>query len=218
MTCDYCGRQGHIQQDCRTKKRESQGRCRSSHAHLTRLDQATPTASNFNDLQLFALNLTQYSSNTDSSSCSAEWLLDTGATNHMTPSRHWLDDYTLLTKQVRVYLGDNHCLQAAGKGNMQVTLPSWRTCCYSQYLSHSGIKSQPNFSLCCYFYRSAIPDPIYSSFSAYNSPNPFYYLCYALSHHHIALALSAWSYQHLHNQIHVKTEPLYGLTSKSHQH
>ncbi|KAH7434388.1 hypothetical protein KP509_06G015500 [Ceratopteris richardii] len=54
----------------------------------------------------------------------AEWLLDTGATNHMTPSRHWLDNYTLLTKKIRVYLGDDHCLQAAGIGNMHVSLPS----------------------------------------------------------------------------------------------
>ncbi|KAH7434385.1 hypothetical protein KP509_06G015300 [Ceratopteris richardii] len=111
----------------------------------------------------------------------AEWLLDTGATNHMTPSRHWLDNYTLLTKKIRVYLGGDHCLQAAGIGNMHVSLPSGAsiiikdifhipclsrnlvsvssatsTCTYIEffhgyYVAHLTIASSPSVPLLLYF-------------------------------------------------------------------
>ncbi|MCO5601449.1 hypothetical protein L7F22_055572 [Adiantum nelumboides] len=59
-----------------------------------------------------------------STDTSAEWLLDTGATHHMTPTSSWLPDYKTLACHVQVYLGDNHCLHAIGLGNLHVTLPS----------------------------------------------------------------------------------------------
>ncbi|MCO5596989.1 hypothetical protein L7F22_051061 [Adiantum nelumboides] len=55
---------------------------------------------------------------------SAEWLLDTGATHHMTPTSSWLRDYKTLARHVQVYLGNNHCLHAIGLANLHVTLPS----------------------------------------------------------------------------------------------
>ncbi|KAH7415913.1 hypothetical protein KP509_14G065900 [Ceratopteris richardii] len=53
-----------------------------------------------------------------------EWLLDTGATNHMTPSRFWLEQYSYLNRPVRVYMGDDSFLQAVGIGQLTVTLPT----------------------------------------------------------------------------------------------
>ncbi|MCO5569491.1 hypothetical protein L7F22_023204 [Adiantum nelumboides] len=54
----------------------------------------------------------------------SEWLLDTGATHHMTPHRSWLHGYQPLTRHVPVYLRDNHSLSAVGHGHLHVTLPS----------------------------------------------------------------------------------------------
>ncbi|MCO5560071.1 hypothetical protein L7F22_013677 [Adiantum nelumboides] len=59
-----------------------------------------------------------------STDTSAEWLLDTGATHHMTPTSSWLRDYKTLARHVQVYLGNNHCLHAIRLGNLHVTLPS----------------------------------------------------------------------------------------------
>ncbi|KAI5067632.1 hypothetical protein GOP47_0018160, partial [Adiantum capillus-veneris] len=59
-----------------------------------------------------------------SSAATTEWLLDTGATHHMTPHSHWLCDYKQLARSVQVYLGDNHSLNAVGLGHLHVSLPS----------------------------------------------------------------------------------------------
>jgi hypothetical protein len=53
-----------------------------------------------------------------------EWLLDTGATHHMTPQKRCLRDYKELLSGMRVYLGNNHSLTAIGIRDLHMTLPS----------------------------------------------------------------------------------------------
>ena len=75
-------------------------------------------------------NLQLFTSSLNNSDCvpfnrdTTEWLLDTGATHHMTPQKRWLRDYKQLPSGMRVYLGNNHFLTAVGVGNLYVTLPS----------------------------------------------------------------------------------------------
>ena len=130
--CSYCGRHGHLERECRTKRREQnqpQQRQQQQHgrrprAHLQQLNVPEIGHYGMENLQLFVSSL-------NSSDCvpfhvkdTTEWLLDTGATHHMTPHKRWLRDYKQLPTGMRVYLGDNHFLTAIGVGNMCVTLPS----------------------------------------------------------------------------------------------
>eukprot|EP00250_Pteridium_aquilinum_P035230 c892_g1_i1 orf=2-1174(-) len=127
-TCRYCGRQGHVDKDCRTKKRDQQRNNGRPRAHTHQLNTSTLGEYGMETLQLFTASfLNSVESMLPSTDAADEWLLHTGATHHMTPHRHWLQDYKKLNEAVKVYLGDNHCLHARGIGNMPVTLPSGST-------------------------------------------------------------------------------------------
>ncbi len=128
--CSYCGRNGHLERECRTKRREQQAPPRQQQhgrrprAHLQQLNGAPELGQyGMENLQLFTMSL-------NSSKCvpfnrdTTEWLLDTGATHHMTPQKKWLRDYKRLPSGMRVYLGNNHFLTAVGVGKLYVTLPS----------------------------------------------------------------------------------------------
>ncbi|MCO5586427.1 hypothetical protein L7F22_040367 [Adiantum nelumboides] len=125
QSCGYCGRPGHVERECRTKRREQQRNNRPSRAHFQQVDEPAPIQYGMESLQLFSSHIHSDDALIPHSIvATSEWLLDTGATHHMTPDRHWLSKYTPLSQHVKVYLGDNHSLIAVGLGNMKVVLPS----------------------------------------------------------------------------------------------
>lgn len=124
QTCGYCGRHGHAERDCRTKRRDQQRNDRRPRANLQRVEEPALGQYGIDTLQLFTSYLHSANVLVTARDAATEWLLDTGATHHMTAHRHWLQDYKSFTQQVRVYLGDNRSLTAAGLGKMQVVLPS----------------------------------------------------------------------------------------------
>ncbi|MCO5558550.1 hypothetical protein L7F22_012135 [Adiantum nelumboides] len=138
--CSYCRRRGHGERECRTKKRDQQRRvgCRGANSHemnSSNLDQY-----GLESLQLFTSIIHAVNTLVPLKSPGAEWLLDTGATHHMTPHRHWLTGYKLFPNPVHVFLGDDPRLNAKGVGHMPVTLPSG-----TQVLIH-GILHIPGLS------------------------------------------------------------------------
>jgi hypothetical protein len=52
------------------------------------------------------------------------WYLDSGATRHMTPHRHWFTNYTPIAKPLSVSLADDSTQVAVGVGTIQFKLPS----------------------------------------------------------------------------------------------
>ncbi|MCO5552516.1 hypothetical protein L7F22_006028 [Adiantum nelumboides] len=122
--CIHYGRHGHLVHECRTKRREQQRTDRRPRSQPQHIEVPALSQYDMESLRLFTsmLNSTRYlATSTDTS---AEWLLDTGATHHMTSTSSWLRDYKTLARDVQVYLGNNHCLHAIGLGNLHVTLPS----------------------------------------------------------------------------------------------
>ncbi|MCO5560235.1 hypothetical protein L7F22_013846 [Adiantum nelumboides] len=122
--CIHCGRHGHLVHECRTKRREQQRTDRRPRSQLQHIEVPALSQYGMESLQLFTSMLNSTRDLATSTDTSAEWLLDTGATHHMTPTSSWLRDYKTLARHVQVYLGDNHCLHAIGLGNLHVTLPS----------------------------------------------------------------------------------------------
>ncbi|MCO5581375.1 hypothetical protein L7F22_035257 [Adiantum nelumboides] len=122
--CIHCGRHGHLVHECRTKRREQQRTDRRPRSQLQHIEVPALSQYGMESLQLFTSMLNSTRDRATSTDTSAEWLLDTGPTHHMTPTSSWLRDYKTLARHVQVYLGDNHCLHAIGLGNLHVTLPS----------------------------------------------------------------------------------------------
>ena len=50
------------------------------------------------------------------------WLMDSGASHHMTSNRHLFMTYTPLSQQVMIELGNNNIIYAEGKGSICMEL------------------------------------------------------------------------------------------------
>ncbi|MCO5609147.1 hypothetical protein L7F22_063369 [Adiantum nelumboides] len=122
--CIHCGCHGHLVHECRTKRREQQRTDCRPRSQLQHIEVPALSQYGMESLQLFTSMLNSTRDLATSTDTSAELLLDTGATHHMTPTSSWLRDYKTLARHVQVYLGNNHCLHAIGLGNLHVTLPS----------------------------------------------------------------------------------------------
>ena len=55
--------------------------------------------------------------------CSEEvWLMDSGATQHMTAHREWFSTYEKFEHPMPIKLGDNNVIYAQGKGKVSIHL------------------------------------------------------------------------------------------------
>lgn len=76
--------------------------------------------------------------------------LDTGATHHMTPHRHWLTGgYKTFPNPVPDYLGDDHRLNAKGVGNFA----KWYSSAHPWHLSYPWTEPQFALSHSCHLQR-----------------------------------------------------------------
>lgn len=91
LTCHYCNKRGHIQPDCRSRTKDRANGIFKSVKPPTLAHFADPTGT----VHLF--NVTTLTGVTTSLNFASTWFLDSGATWHMTPHKHWLVQYELLT-------------------------------------------------------------------------------------------------------------------------
>ena len=67
-------------------------------------------------------NITEAYANNVESYDDEPWLMDSGASHHMTSNKHLFNDYTPLQKQVTIELGNNNIIYAEGKGTICIKL------------------------------------------------------------------------------------------------
>ena len=94
-TCYYCGKKGHLQRDCFKKKREEG-------AHGQR-----PAPGRGNGVALTAAK---------SFTSTGDWLMDSGASCHMTPNQEQLEDYQSLDRPEPITFGNGEQGRALGRG------------------------------------------------------------------------------------------------------
>jgi transposase InsO family protein len=98
ITCHYCGRQGHMQAECRTKARDE-----ARSPRYNSYNRRTP----HQPVALTAINLAERPS----------WVLDSGASQHMTPDASLLVNYRpLQSNTMAITIADGRKLTPAGCG------------------------------------------------------------------------------------------------------
>jgi hypothetical protein len=118
LMCHYCNKKGHIQPDCRKKKRddadkkkkEEEGSADSSkkaaNAHV--LVPTTASIEEVNDNEQLAVGLYSVQS--------VRWMMDSGATHHMSPFKSDFADYSHCNGSV--CLGDKSTVDQVGTGSV----------------------------------------------------------------------------------------------------
>ena len=103
--CFACGQIGHIQRNCR-KSHENKHKSTVKH-------NAKPAKEMHMEGVLTA---------SSDSSITEEWLIDSGATSHMTHSRELLSQYHKFEVPEKVSLGDGRTVEALGTGDIQIDM------------------------------------------------------------------------------------------------
>src|SRR5450631_1333284 len=93
--CYNCGKLGHIARNCRMKRKVNANIVRTSDD--------------------FAFVVRDGVSKTSA----IRWIVDSGASQHMTPHKHFFDTYEPVTGR-KVFMGDNGMVEAVGKGSLLV--------------------------------------------------------------------------------------------------
>ena len=116
LTCHYCKKKGHIQLECNKKKKDdaekkkkeeasAEGGTKAANAHV--LIPSTASIEEVNDDELSVALYTAVRS---------RWMMDSGATHHMSPTRSDFADYTPCHGTVR--LGDKSTVDQVGVGSV----------------------------------------------------------------------------------------------------
>ncbi|CCO37765.1 Retrovirus-related Pol polyprotein from transposon TNT 1-94 Includes: RecName: Full=Protease [Rhizoctonia solani AG-1 IB] len=135
--CANCSKPGHTKQECwakgggaegtgprqkRQNSKQSKDNSNESQANTSKGDSAkvavTDKSGNSSvGPKIYALTVSDKSSHNENA-----WLLDSGASRHMTPNRHWFYTYQTLTPPIQIRVGDGNLIPAIGVGRVHVTL------------------------------------------------------------------------------------------------
>ena len=107
--CFYCGKEGHFKSDCRKMKAEMGG----GGSGGSQANKASSSASSGG----FAFMATHKAATREPKSI--KWIIDSGASQHMTYSKDQLEDYEEMEMQ-SVHLADKTVLEAIGKGTATI--------------------------------------------------------------------------------------------------
>lgn len=127
IICHYCGIPGHKAPDCRKKKRDLGAPSR---------DRPRSLSNNF--VQDAPLHL--FSAITSGTSINSPlWYLDSGASQHMTPCKSFLQDYQELPTSRTIILGDDYSHSAEGFGSALIQIKSGQTLLIKDILYVPGL-------------------------------------------------------------------------------
>ena len=113
LTCHYCGYKGHIQPDCRKKKRDNAKKSYSTESQPTPKSNSVHSAK-----ETVFLGIEEHSSHLAGTTTSTidEWLVDSGATAHMTYDKSILHDVKPSSSQISI--GDASSIEASCVGDV----------------------------------------------------------------------------------------------------
>jgi hypothetical protein len=110
--CFYCGKLGHIKRDCFKFQEEQKSKGNN---------QGTGSGPSTEERASAAHDFLFMASPSSSSHLTLYWYVDSAATQHMTCQREWLHNFEPIPPR-QVILGDDHILEATGKGQVKLLL------------------------------------------------------------------------------------------------
>ena len=114
--CHYCKKPGHFARDCYKKKADT----KRAQEKYEKPDKGRASGN-------FASNTAEKDTEPDvalevnEGSCKDNWLIDSGASQHMTPDKRGLTKFERFSKPVEIKLADNSVLYSYGKGDVYIT-------------------------------------------------------------------------------------------------
>ena len=120
--CAHCKKLGHKKEECRKLKAELEARAKSETTNTNKGGDLNAKVARTQDgdtvLRTFVANAIEAGED----SLSARWLVDSGASAHMSSERHKFCSYRKLASPKRVWLGDERYILAVGEGSMYLDL------------------------------------------------------------------------------------------------
>jgi len=137
LTCHYCQKKGHIKPDCRKKKQDekkkeegsSASRSKSANSHVL-----VETLASIMEVADNEISASLYATRSD------RWMLDSGATHHITPHRSDFSNYT--PAKGTVCLGDKSAQDQVGVGSVIIKSPQGITITLSNVLHVPGVQTR----------------------------------------------------------------------------
>lgn len=120
MKCFNCGKPGHFRRDC-TKKVEQDHHSKTAHKAKT-VKKKHLNSDSESDVDPDSSGAFAASVGTMKNSQMDKWLVDSGASSHMTREKEILSDYRQFEKPEKVGLGDGRTVDAVGVGNVHVEM------------------------------------------------------------------------------------------------
>lgn len=109
-SCTYCKRIGHIWSDCRKLKADNERKRRFAQNRQIQSAQTKPQANKNSG----AFNVTSHPFSGDKFA----WLVDSGASEHVTKYREFLKDYIKFEEPHKIIIGDGQIVEAYGQGTL----------------------------------------------------------------------------------------------------
>jgi hypothetical protein len=137
LTCHYYNKKGHIQPDCRKKKKDEspnkkeEGKSGTKAANTHILVPTTAFIEEVNDDLTAALY---------AADARPHWMMDSGATHHITPCRSDFKDYSLVNGTIR--LGDKSTVNQIGVGTVVFKSPQGYEITLSNVLHVPAVKTR----------------------------------------------------------------------------
>ena len=142
LTCHYCNKVGHIQPDCRKKKKdeadkakkekESGSGTKAANSHVLVATPSTEWGASIEEVNDIGVAL--YAAER------VRWMMDSGATHHITPHKSDFKDYTPCQGTVR--LGDKSTISQVGVGSVVFKTSLGTPITLSNVLHIPGVKTR----------------------------------------------------------------------------
>ena len=112
--CFYCKENSHFAKDCYKKKADAiKTQNQSKQESANRVESTQESEDDSPEIALSARGL---------SSTENDWWIESGASQHMTPSEKGMTDYVTFRNPLHVQLADDSVLLAYGKGNLHLSV------------------------------------------------------------------------------------------------
>ena len=115
MKCFECGEAGHFHDDC-PKRKDTDGSIKTVHKAKTAAEENS-SDSDTDNIEVFTASV-----NSVGPQQMGKWLVDSGASSHMTREKALLSEYQKFKISEKVGLGDGWTVDAIGVGNVCVKM------------------------------------------------------------------------------------------------